>query len=264
MLFAKPMLDAPPSAEPPSDRPAALPKWEIGLADFGIFIALLLCCMVVGSSLGAYLAQLLAVPVTEGSEPSLTIILASNLGMQAGLLVAYLSFQHITRESGTLRRGRPADAPNPIRSALKWLLIAYPLMFILGGLWQWGLSELGYEPVVQEPVRLVQEGGTLAESIFLYAMIVVVAPVCEELVFRGGIFRFLHHRFPLALATGVSALFFAMIHFNLHSFLPLMILGVALAMAYRESGSVFSSIFLHAVFNSVSLGYILFAKLLPT
>ncbi len=119
------------------------------------------------------------------------------------------------------------------------------------------LDSLGFEQVIQDPIRMVQEGGSTTELAVMYFSIVLVAPVCEEVAFRGGIFRFLHHRLPLYGSIGLSAFFFALMHVNLYSFAPLMTIGAMLAFAYRESGSLLSNIVFHSVFNTINLGLIL-------
>ncbi|MDQ8203698.1 type II CAAX endopeptidase family protein [Pelagicoccus sp. SDUM812003] len=238
----------------------ALPRWNIGAADFGIFIALLFSSMVVVSALAAKIAHWAVGPTEEGSDPPLIVFLAGNLGTQLGMVAAFAAFILITRHQHQESASRPSQVKSVRRSALiglKWLAISYPVMIGVNLIWKVVLQGLGFEQVTQDPIRLVQEGGSLAERTMIYTMIVLVAPVCEELVFRGAIFRFLHHRFPLTAATAISAALFALIHFNLYSFAPLFVIGVTLALAYRESGSLLSAVVLHAVFNTINLFIIL-------
>ena len=252
------LFEPQPPTEPPSpdDR---LPKWQISIGDFCIFIALLFASIVVGSSLGASVARALAL-IPDSGDPPLLAMLVQYLGMQLGLGGAYWIFRRfVVSEATTQRASPPTAGKNPIAVAIKWFLIACVVVFFVGIAWQWTLTSLGVEPELQESVKLVKQGGTLLERTFLYALIVLVAPVCEEFAFRAGIFRYLHHRMPLAVAGSLSALVFALVHLNLYSFLPLMVLGVMLALAYRESGNVLSSILIHAAFNATSLVLILSA-----
>ena len=88
---------------------------------------------------------------------------------------------------------------------------------------------------------------------------VVLVPVAEELLHRGLIFGSLYKANHL-LAYIISATFFSAIHilgyWNSYSlphlllaFLQYLPAGLALAWAYRKSGSIFSSILIHATVN---------------
>lgn len=244
--------------DPGPRLPNRLPKWEIGGSDFGIFAALLFSTMVVVSSLFARVAEWLT-DAEADAAPSRMVILAGNLGMQVGMLLAYVGFM-IAMRAPRQDSTRPAR-PTPLKSlaiGLKWLLLSYPIMIGVNLVWRLFLGSQGYEQVTQDPIKMVQEGGSFAERMLIYTMIVLVAPVCEELVFRGAIFRYLHHRFPLAVAIAVSGFLFGLIHLNLYSFAPLMVIGVTLALAYRESGSIVSPIAFHSAFNTLNLLLILF------
>ena len=230
-----------------------LPKWNIGTTDFGIFIALLFSSMVVASTAAGKIAAWLLDADPDAERP-LLVTHSENLGMQLGMLLAFIGFSLITRDPPKPRR---AGFRRSAIIGLKWLMISYPIMIGVNLLWKLALMALGFEQVTQDPVKLVQEGGAFAERLLIYLMIIVVAPICEEVVFRGGVFRFLHHRLSLVGAAGLSAFFFAAIHFNLYSFAPLFVIGVTLALAYRETGSILSAIVFHSVFNSLNLCLIL-------
>lgn len=231
-----------------------LPKWAINTPDFGIMIAFVLASMVVGTGLAGQLATYLA-PASESDEPSNLVPLAQNLGMQFGMLGGFLGFCALL--GGRSASLTPPSQPIPIHKkllvGLALLLASYFAIGATQHLLDPILVSWGFEKVTQEPVLLVQQGGTALERALLYATIIVVAPICEEFVFRGGIFRYLHRRMPLALSAGISGLVFASIHGNLFVLAPLTILGAAFAIAYRLTGSLFTCIFMHAVFNSLSL-----------
>ena len=77
------------------------------------------------------------------------------------------------------------------------------------------------------------------------------APLMEELVFRGLLYRVACRYFNLPAATVLSALFFAVVHNNLLSFLPLFLLGVVFAVAYERYRSLYVPFLMHAIFNTV-------------
>jgi membrane protease YdiL (CAAX protease family) len=102
----------------------------------------------------------------------------------------------------------------------------------------------------QEPLLRVIREIPLARSL---PWIAVVAPIGEEVFFRGYLFRFLAARAPLALAYAVSALAFAAIHFNPSGFLVYAGIGLVLAAAYRRTGSLLVPVLGHAVHNGLTL-----------
>jgi membrane protease YdiL (CAAX protease family) len=81
----------------------------------------------------------------------------------------------------------------------------------------------------------------------------VVAPICEESFFRGYVFTSLRSSHGRLVAYPVSALLFALIHFNLPALLPILVMALGLAFLYDRSGSVVPGIIAHGLNNSVAL-----------
>ena len=86
---------------------------------------------------------------------------------------------------------------------------------------------------------------------------ITVAPVTEEMIFRGGIFRYMRTRTPRWVALLVPALLFGALHANLASFVPLVVLGIILALAYERTGSITVPIFAHGLFNLHTIALIM-------
>lgn len=82
--------------------------------------------------------------------------------------------------------------------------------------------------------------------------VVVMAPLNEELFFRGLLFTGLRERWPLLPAIALSGLLFGAFHFNLSVLLPFALIGALFAWAKAESGSIWISIGAHAGVNTVS------------
>lgn len=92
---------------------------------------------------------------------------------------------------------------------------------------------------------------------------IVLAPIAEELLFRGALYGGLRNK-NRVLAYVVSSLLFAFLHvlsflllIPTASLLLMMLLyipaGVALAYAYEKSGSIWTAIFLHAGMNFIAI-----------
>jgi uncharacterized protein len=82
---------------------------------------------------------------------------------------------------------------------------------------------------------------------------VAIAPIVEELVFRGFIFNALLRYTPVWFAAIVSGLAFGLSHGSLSAALPLSVSGIVLALVYYRSGSLTASILTHATFNLVNI-----------
>ena len=92
--------------------------------------------------------------------------------------------------------------------------------------------------------------------------IAVLAPIAEELLFRGLLFRGLYNRNAL-LAWSCSVIAFAAVHvlsyigqYDLTGFLLATLqylpAGLALCYAYHRSGSIFAPIIMHIFINSLA------------
>ncbi len=113
-----------------------------------------------------------------------------------------------------------------------------------------------------EPQELVQLFRTVAQRGEGAAMLkilvagAVLAPVCEEFLFRG-FFYAVGKRYLGPLASGfLTALLFAAIHQSLTAFAGLFILAVCLTLAYERTGSLLVPIGMHALYNFTSLLFI--------
>jgi membrane protease YdiL (CAAX protease family) len=94
---------------------------------------------------------------------------------------------------------------------------------------------------------------TVGDFLALYAVIALLGPVVEELVFRGLLFELFRRSLPVWAAATLSALLFALAH-GIPVLLPaLFVIGVALALLYNYTRSLYTSMALHILVNSVAL-----------
>ena len=82
---------------------------------------------------------------------------------------------------------------------------------------------------------------------------VVLAPLWEELMFRGVFFGLLRSRSGTGSALVLSSAVFAAYHLSLDALLPLFLVGLALGYIYDRTRSIYFAILFHALFNSVML-----------
>jgi len=87
----------------------------------------------------------------------------------------------------------------------------------------------------------------------LLLTVTVGAPMCEETVFRGFMYRHLRARHGIKGGVVISAAAFACVHGSLSSLIPLFALGVLLAMVVEWSGGVLPAMLAHGLWNLYQL-----------
>lgn len=94
---------------------------------------------------------------------------------------------------------------------------------------------------------------------------VLLAPVAEELLFRGLLYRALRRRRGVAVAAVVSAAVFAVVHLDVAVTQPLALVGLALvgvvlALAYERTGGLLVPVAAHAGYNGAALAVAIVAQ----
>ena len=82
---------------------------------------------------------------------------------------------------------------------------------------------------------------------------IVVAPLAEEIYFRGFLFGGMRRDLSFALASGLSAAIFSGIHLMAWSTVPLFLVGLGAAVAYERYRTLWAPLAMHAAFNGTAL-----------
>jgi membrane protease YdiL (CAAX protease family) len=115
----------------------------------------------------------------------------------------------------------------------------------------------------QETVEAFEKSGSLAFRLMLGLMAVIIAPLTEELLFRGFLYGVIKSSTDRWFSAVFTALIFAIVHFHVGSAPQLFMLGLGLAVAYEQTGSLLVPVFMHAIFNGwnvAMLAYTVFTK----
>ncbi len=148
------------------------------------------------------------------------------------------------------------DIPLALRSGLATFLIATPLLYL--ALWasELGLTRIGFPVEKQAVVDMFEAMHSAPLKLCFVALAATVVPAAEELVFRGGLFRYFRTRMPRWVAVlGTSALFGAAhVGWGEHlsglvSAVPLVVLACVYCIAYERTGSIGTTIVAHSLFN---------------
>jgi len=126
------------------------------------------------------------------------------------------------------------------------------LMFALdrAGYMKWAES-LGGE--AQDTVKLLKESKDPIILGLMALIAVVVAPLCEEIIFRGYLYPVAKRFAGTWPAAIFSALVFGAAHGNLTALLPLFLLALLLVWLYEKTGSLWSTIAVHFCFNGATV-----------
>ena len=136
--------------------------------------------------------------------------------------------------------------------------IQYSLIFSVGVLIIFDTLDRIIHQIIPEPDYIIGLGDIMQPDstlghLFLFLAVVIVAPIGEEIVFRGFLQKFLENYWKdITRAVLVTSLFFAMIHFNPYWTIQIYLLGVVLGFLAWKTKSVVPSIILHSINNKIT------------
>lgn len=216
----------------------------------GPSVIALLVLAIVASSLASLPVAADAAALVQGADPTLYGSVVVLTVTQAGLLGVAALFVGAPRALAGLRL---VPATGIGRSLWLGALLGIPawigatvLAAIIASLLE--LAGLPPEPGIAEAAI------TVVNPVVLAIALVFVAPIAEEVFFRGIVYNAWLREYGVRRAMVGSAALFALIHGSLLLLVPFFALGVALAEVYRRSGSLASAIAMHATVNGISLG----------
>ena len=96
--------------------------------------------------------------------------------------------------------------------------------------------------------------GESVPGLILGAIVIVgIAPIVEEIFFRGYLYTVFKKYLPLSIASISSALLFAGIHMEFQVILPLFLLGLVLNLIFENTKSLWTPILFHMLNNALAL-----------
>jgi len=237
---------------PPPDPPelpagaARFPAWPPWFALVGFLVGLsgtLLFAIVLG-----VVAMLFGADV-DGESPAIVVI---------GTLAQGLAFV-ATAIFFASRVSKPRAWHFGLRGARFWPALGWAAVGMVTFYFVTAIYGVLVQPdAEQETVEaLGGDEGTFG-LIIAGLMVIAVAPVVEEIFFRGFFYRALRSRFSIWIAAGMDGLLFGLIHYSgdgvdgLLILPPLALLGVVFCLVYERTGSLFPVIGMHAFNNAVA------------
>jgi membrane protease YdiL (CAAX protease family) len=114
------------------------------------------------------------------------------------------------------------------------------------------MDKLGVEKVQDTVLILQREKDPLLLGLMAFAA-VIVAPLCEEVVFRGYLYPATKRFAGPWVAALCSALVFSAVHGSIAALFPLFIFGLVLVAIYEFTGSIWAPIGVHFLFNGATV-----------
>lgn len=211
---------------------------------------LIFAILAAGAGILALNLLLLAVSLVVGGAIAKNgIVLAIFVAIQDLVIVSAAALFSVVRHRvGWDRLGlRRFDVPVGCGLVVALLIASYGIRFCYAAL----ALLLGYRPALQDVLnRLDTEGVGL---VLTFTAAAVIAPIAEEIFFRGFMYGGLRGRIGAVGAMLVSTIFFTALHFSIDQFIPIFFLGLFLAWLYEKTGSLYPGMLLHATNNAISL-----------
>jgi len=184
-----------------------------------------------------------------GVRPTMAAVLAS--AMAADLLAVGVAVGVVARHPGNLGFRMPYHKSD---------LLLLPVVGASLSLVAVSLADLVYslftgndQPPPQGVARALAQSSGTGLRILAVLTVGFVAPLAEEIVFRGVTYRGLRRRLGFIPAAALSAFLFSLAHVDLQHALQLFAIGVVLAWTTERSGSILPGMVLHAGVNLLSL-----------
>jgi len=140
-----------------------------------------------------------------------------------------------------------------ILPAIAGYLVYVFAIFLIGlAIVVWDVKIPGFQP---EEVSLPVEIGSNLTIILTAITVTILAPFVEEIFFRGFILQGLMKRIGKYWAAIVSAGLFSVLHLQLGNIIPLFIIGLILSALFIQTKSIWPSIWLHFMVNSIAFTF---------
>tara|TARA_Y100001968_G_C19428430_1_gene755701 strand:- start:877 stop:2235 length:1359 start_codon:yes stop_codon:yes gene_type:complete len=210
--------------------------------------------------LGEVISPALFIPISDLFTKQLSSPISNSLKVFIGYISMTIPSLVILRQQliGLDKRNMPTEGwlqwkfvpvPKAFREALQGWLIVLPIVLLVS----WAVNALVGDQGGSNPLLELVLGSKNLFALFLLLLTtVVIAPLFEELVFRGALIPVLVKDFGRIGAVCISALVFALAHLSIGELLPLLVLGLGLGFLRLSSGRLFPCVLMHALWNGVT------------
>jgi len=201
--------------------------------------------------LAILLAALLVEVSVIGTFDSDIESLGARLGLQALLALTLLAVAFFAADPGELTPPGELGLRRSLRPPVKPAILTY-LVYVGCAI----LIALVIQPEQDDVTDELGYGESDLANVATGFLIVAVAPITEEIFFRGFMFAGLRRRLPFVAAAAVSAGLWGLFHYTGAGtwgvVVQLAVFGIALSWLYERTGSIWPPIAVHAVNNAIA------------
>jgi membrane protease YdiL (CAAX protease family) len=208
-----------------------------------VFLTVVLVAIYFGS---AKLFEILGGKQFFNSSNINNISFAVLYGIQVILMLGVVWFFAIFRRKASLR-----DLGLRYYSIVKTIwysFLSLLVIFLVSFLYIFLMNSLFGMEAPSSKIEVLVENRSISSNILL-VVVAIVAPFSEEVFFRGFLYSAFKKSWGINAALFLSSFLFALVHLELYSFIPLMIIGWLLAYLFEKTKSLLPAIFLHGVYN---------------
>jgi hypothetical protein len=186
----------------------------------------------------------------------------ADLELSAGLIVAILVLQSVLVLGAIYLiaiglRGATPEQLGLRAAPRRWYLRAVEVAFLtLPLVWLVNATVQAFSgtPFRNPQIELIAPDGFSWSYLFGMTFVTgIVAPIAEEIAFRGVLYGWLRQRFGVPAGVAISALLFSVAH-GIPALIPaLAVQGMVLALLYERSGSLWPPIITHGTYNAATI-----------
>ena len=136
--------------------------------------------------------------------------------------------------------------------AVALALVASPVTWAVSSLVIKIITLLHETPEQQIAVQVLETTKAPAQRLVFALAAIVMAPLVEEILFRGILYPLLKHHGHPRLALWGTSLLFAAVHIHIATFVPLFVFGLILIWIYERTDTLLAPILTHATFNTIN------------
>ncbi len=170
-------------------------------------------------------------------------------------IIYFLIFKKATLGNIGFRKGRSIFKVGVLGGLLIFILVV-----VIGILIE---LLIPMEPNLQPFAQIVLEAKNNKEFFILLSIGSILAPLGEEIYFRGLVYPVFKKKWGIKKGMLLTGAFFALLHFDLIRFIPLMVGGAGLAYLYEKTGSIFTSMLAHGTWNGIMMVLLFITDIAP-
>jgi membrane protease YdiL (CAAX protease family) len=219
---------------------------------FGIGLGTWAICYLILGSVHQGLARRHGQPATAQLSEDETVLYGAITELTAFIVIMVATIT--TRPDGVRQTGIDLRRiPLGILGGLLGMALALPLIGYVNGLTVWALRHWSIPSPPHQLLEILKESPERWLHVAIYISAGLVAPVSEEMFFRGLLQTLLRNLLNNSwFAIVIAAAAFATVHMW-WTWPQIFFLGLCLGYAYERSGNLWMSITMHAVFNLTSM-----------